>query len=85
MTVRQRQGERDLSLISHLPLSLASDASVLPSPVSPQAFRFVVFASASPTTSFWDSLANFDPSAYILHGQIYGTLLTLLTNPSGLL
>jgi hypothetical protein len=56
-----------------------------PSPVSPLAFRSVTFASASPTTSFCGSLANYGRSASILHGELYGILVAALfatTSPS---
>jgi hypothetical protein len=84
---RQRQAEHDLLSLSSLstlpslspsPPLVASDASMLPSPVSPLEFRSVNFASASSTLSFRGSLANFGRSATILHGELYGILVAVL-------
>ena len=84
---RRQQAERDLLALSHLssaaPLPnsfplVASDASMQPSPISPLAFRSVTFASASPTSSFRGTLANYGRSASILHGELYGILLAIL-------
>jgi len=87
-TLRQHQAEQDLLALSHLsrlpplppssPPLLASDASMVPSPISPLQFRSVSFASTSPTVSFCGSLANFGRSATILHGELYGIIVAAL-------
>ena len=52
------------------------------SPISPLVFRSVTFASASPTISFSGSLDHFGRSASILHGELYGILLSALFSTS---
>ena len=51
---------------------------MVPSPISVDSFCSVTFATASPTTSFQGSLANYGRSATILHGELYGLLIATL-------
>ena len=69
------------SSLPRLPTSSSmttSDASMLPSPVSPLDFRTVTFASLSSSHSFCGLLAPFGRSATILHGELYGILVATL-------